>query len=270
MIAEDPLELAGRAGVAATDALILVDRADRLVARIETADGPAVLKAGGSFDAEVDAVVRLAGAGFPVPRVLAIRPGILVLSWTPGRALSSASSVAAQRDAGRILRRLHAMPAGPWPGAVTWIAGWLHAIADWWPGAGGTAAQVADLWARYRSLEPLLAARSGGLILHDGRPEHFLVDDTRVVGLIDLHDVGPGDAAMDLAVLGLADPGLLPAVLDGYRPTAGERAAFDVLVPFFTVMRALAAAEWHQRTGAPELAGPMLERAVQELARQDV
>jgi aminoglycoside phosphotransferase (APT) family kinase protein len=95
-------------------------------------------------------------------------------------------------------------------------------------------------------------------MLFDGRPEHFLVDEERVAGLIDLHDVQPGDAAMDLAVINLADPLLTAGVLAGYRPTSEELAVFRELVPFFTVLRALAAAEWHGNDGE---AAALLARA---------
>lgn len=183
-----------RAGVTAPDppdpaVRVLARRPGRIVSRVRTPDGPAVRKEGGTFDAEVAAIARLAAAGLPVPRVLAHEPGRLLLSWTDGDGLSAASSPAAQRDAGRILRRVHDLTAEPDQPVVRWIAGWLDAIAGWWP-----------------------------------------------------------------------DPA-------GYRPTTGERAAFDRLIPFFTVMRALAAAQWHQQHGDPALVIPMLDRAGRDLGR---
>ena len=100
---------------------------------------------------------------------------------------------------------------------------------------------------RLDDLAPVLADRSGSLTLFDGRAEHVLVRDGRVVGLIDLHDVGPGDPAMDLAVLGLTDPDLIRGVLTGYTDEPeGELAE---LVGFYLLLRRLAGAEWQLRQG---------------------
>lgn len=107
-------------------------------------------------------------------------------------------------------------------------------------------------------------------MLFDARPEHFLVDDGGAVHLIDLHDLGPGDAAMDLAALHLDDPLLTSGVLHGYRPSDQEREAFDRLIPFFTVIRALASAEWNQRRKQNSRVAGLIHRAGQELASADV
>lgn len=88
-------------------------------------------------------------------------------------------------------------------------------------------------------------------MLFDGRPEHFIVAGDDVVGMIDLHDVCSGDAAMDLAVLAVADPPLLAGVLVGYEPTTEEQAVFDRLIPFYLFLRRLAAAQWHLEYADP-------------------
>jgi hypothetical protein len=85
-----------------------------------------------------------------------------------------------------------------------------------------------------------------------------------------VHDLGPGDAAMDLAAIHLDDPLLTSGVLDGYRPTVQEGEAFDRLIPFFTVIRGLAAAEWNQRQKQNAKVADLLHRARHELASADI
>lgn len=179
-----------------------------------------------------------------------------MLTWVEGEALSSASSPEAQRAAGAILRRVHLLGADP--GATfggerswdLWMAGWLNNVLQWW----STVATVDDrvrrgVWAWYHELGPVLTTRGGDLMLFDGRPEHILVRGNGRVGLIDVSELRAGDAAMDLAVLAVDDPNLLDGVLAGYRPDGQERAVFNRLVPFYTFLRGLTRAEWHQRFG---------------------
>lgn len=211
--------------------------------------------AAGELVGDVDANRLLAAEGLPVPQIVAYAdgsPAVLVLRWIDGEPISSASPVEAQREVGRILRAVHRLPGGPpFSGRPTireWIAAWTDELAIWWPSAGGTAAQVAHLRDRLGELAPVLARRSGSLILFDGRPEHFLVGSGHVVGLIDLHDLGPGDPAMDLAALGLTDPALIDGVLAGYRD---DLACDDPaeLIDFYLLLRRLAGAEWKMRQG---------------------
>lgn len=253
----DVVALAAAAGVPAVQTHVLAERPGRVVARLHTPDGHrAVLKADrapGSFAPEVAAIERL--RGFPVPTVLAHRPDaagwdVLVLSWTEGAPLSAESPRAAQEEAGRLLRRIHRMPPGPRRSTVAeWIASWVDELAAWW--------EYGDRLRRWHDdVRPVLAGRPGSLMLFDARPEHFRVAGERVSGLIDLHDLGPGDPAMDLAAINLDDPGLLPGVLRGY---GGEP---DPLVSFFTAVRAVASAEWHGRFGPAERADLMRGRAI--------
>ncbi|WP_427896646.1 aminoglycoside phosphotransferase family protein [Kribbella sp. GL6] len=253
----DPPDIVGRFGFEVSGWQVLAQRYGRLVARVETSHGPVVLKAdlaAGAFVPEVEAVRRLAAAGLPVPEVLGHGPNELILSWTPGVALSSASPPPIQREAGRLLRTIHSLGSEPpYSGRPTvdlWIADWVESITSWWRTTGAHPDEVSQFLRWHHQLRPLLEDRGGDLILFDGRPEHFRVDGSRV-GLIDLHDLGPGDAAMDLAVLTLDDPALLPAVLDGYDATADERETFAHLVPFYTELRRLSAAEWKSRTRSP-------------------
>jgi len=88
----------------------------------------------------------------------------------------------------------------------------------------------------------------GQLILFDGRPEHFLLTPTDEVKLIDVAELRAGDGLMDLAVLGLHEPLCLPGMLEAYGPLTPDE---HELLPFYTLLRALAAAEWDET----ELAG---------------
>jgi aminoglycoside phosphotransferase (APT) family kinase protein len=276
----DLVELATQAGYPTTQVNILAERPGRVVARLKGVDGSAVLKAdvnAGAFGPEVAAIERLAPAGIPVPRVLAHLPGepaVLILSWTEGQALTIASPLAVRRDVGRILRRVHRLQtSGPFSGQPdidTWIANWLGKVVNWWPSNGGTPEEVERLRRWHQTLRPVLSNRTGELMLFDCRPEHFLVDAGGTVRLIDLHDLGPGDAAMDLAAIYLHDPSLTESVLDGYQPTEQDRETFDRLIPFFTVIRGLAAAEWNQRHGQETNVSDLLRRASLELASADI
>ncbi len=253
----------------------LQERPGRLVARVETRGGPLVIKAAtdpGAFATEVAAIARLAGHGLPVSGVVAVSagpPSYLVLSWTEGAQLTSASPLAAQREAGALLRRVHAIrPA--WLGETryageptwdSWMAGWLNSALAWW----GTVSPAGLLdpprvWAWFHALRPLLATRGHDLMLFDGRPEHWIVRGETMAGLIDVSELRVGDAAMDLGVIAVPDPELLTGVLDGYRPDPEERAVFDRLVPFYTFLRRISAAEYYQRFGTPDEVQQMLAR----------
>ena len=250
--------------------VVLVDRPGRVVARVDTDRGRLVVKAEpapAGFVAEAAANRRLAQAGLPVPSVVAHHtgaPSYLIMRWVEGRGLTCASDLAAQRDAGRLLRRVHRLGGGPpYAGCSTWdgwMRGWLNHAVRWWQATGRAGAQRGDaLWSWFGRLEPLLGTRGGELILFDGRPDHFLADGDRIAGVIDLAEVRSGDAAMDLAVIAVTDPDLLPGVLDGYRPTPDERQVFDRLIPFYLVLRRLAAAEWNLLHGDADVAERLLD-----------
>ena len=75
-----------------------------------------------------------------------------------------------------------------------------------------------------------------------------------------LEDVSAGDPATDLAVLAVTDEDLLPAVQDGYAQTGAQAAAFDELIPFYVLLRRLAAAEWERRHGSTARTSRLLEQ----------
>jgi aminoglycoside phosphotransferase (APT) family kinase protein len=251
----------------------LQQRTGRLIARAQTASGPVAVKVAADADAfvaEAAAIRRLAAHGLPVATILHHTPGppaYLVLSWIEGDALSSAtSSPGAQHAVGALLRHVHTI--GHTPGQESgrddpisagnatwdaWMAGWLNANLTWWADVDPPGEEhVRRVWAWFHDLAPLLATRGHDLILLDGRPEHILVRGDEVAGLIDVAELRTGDAAMDLAVLVVADPALLAGVLEGYRPDAEEQAVFARLVPFYTLLRRISNAEWHQRFGTAD------------------
>lgn len=215
------------------DVEILVSRPGRTVARLATDAGPAVLKIDSdpaAFVPERAAIDRLAKIGLPTPQVVGFHDGYpahLCMRWIDGEPLTSSSSETAKREVGNVLRRVHAIPAGPpYAGADTfdvWMAGWLNHVLP-----------------------------------------HFILDGDRVAGLIDLHDVCPGDGLMDLAVIAVGDERLMPDVLAGYGMTESERDTARTLLPFYVFLRRLSAADWNVRFGDPEVTAEMLS-----LIRQD-
>lgn len=240
---------------------ILQEGSDRLVAQTEDDQGLRyTLKVAEGVDAFADDVAAngtLAAVGVPVPEVVAYQdgpPAVVVLGWVEGEPLSSSSSARAQREVGRLLRLIHALPAGPsFSGQPTiggWIEAWTAEIAAWWSSVGGTGSQVRRLRDWFADLAPVLDSREGSLTLSDGRADHFLIRGDRVAGLIDLHDVGSGDGAMDLAVVGLADDRLIAAVRQGYDSDSDETTELNLLIPFYHLLRRLAGAEWHLRAGS--------------------
>ncbi len=249
----------------------LVDRPDRVVARVETDRGAVVIKAStyrSGLAPEVAANRRLAALGLPVQEVLAWDdgpPSFAMLSFVEGEPLSSDSPIAVQQEVGRILSRIHSLGGtGPYAGNPTWdgwMEGWLNHALNWWSGQGASGEHVTTARRWFGELRPLLSERGNEQILFDGRPEHFRIDGEQVSGLIDLAEMRSGDAAMDLAVLAVSDPGLLVGITEGYAPNQKEKEAFDRLVPFYLFLRRLASAEWHLQLGAPQFALRMLDLA---------
>ena len=247
---------------------VLWQRPGRAVVRVDTDAGPLVVKAStdpGAFVTEAAAIGRLRAHGLPVAKVIGHAvgpPAYLVLSWIQGEVLSSESPARAQRAAGALLRRVHAIGPDPhhdgalFPGDSTWdswMAGWLNSALGWWAGVAAPGEEkVRRAWVWFHELAPLLATRGHDLMLFDGRPEHILVAGDDVAGMIDVAELRTGDAAMDLGVLAVADPALLPGVLEGYQPTTEQRAAFSRLVPFYTFLRRISRAEWFQRFGTED------------------
>lgn len=262
------------AGLRLTPLAVLGQGPGRVVVQARDEQGRQfVMKAderAGAFDGDVHANARLAALGVPVPTIETHRPGppaVLLLRWVDGKPLTSSSPLQAQHEAGRILRRIHRAEGPPpysgQPSICEWIMVWTAEIADRWA-AYGAPDQANDLRRWARNLRPLLLQRTGRLTLFDGRPDHWLVHQGQIAGVIDLHDLQAGDPAMDLAVLTLSDQALLPAVLTGYEESASEQAHFEDLVPFFTHLRRVSGAEWHLRHGEHQQGMSLLHRAVHD------
>ncbi|NTY00407.1 aminoglycoside phosphotransferase family protein [Deinococcus sp. JMULE3] len=233
---------------------VLVSRLDRLVIQVTTPKGRFVLKleeAGDGLTREVAARTFLRARGFPVAAPVARGTDgweWLLLPWVDGLPLTGESPLAAQQAAGALLARLHAVPGErPPPQQQTWDAwmlGWLRHALTYWLGTGRAPPDAAGRLSRWwRTVEPLLASRGRQVILFDGKPEHLLVTADGQVALIDVEDLRSGDGLMDLAVIALHEPATLPGVLAGYSTLDEQQ---NTLVAFYTLLRALAAAEWDE------------------------
>ena len=144
------------------------------------------------------------------------------------------------------------------------MSDWLKICLEWWCTQDGVSAQMIDNAQRgFDTLRPLFRNRGDHFMLQDGRPEHFIVRGDKIVGLIDLHDAQPGDGVMDLGVIGVFDEDLLANILKGYAMDTAEQEAVDQLTPFYIFLRRLAAAEWHGRSGSPDIATQALQLANQ-------
>jgi len=237
---------------------ILAAREGRIVCRGSTPAGEVVAKASSSqneFQREADAMARLTTIGVPVSDVVSVDggpPSTFVASWAEGRPIVADSDPQALREVGALLDRIHRQVAKPpFSGHACiehWIEAWFTQVVTWWRSTTHHSPEfdrVCEGW--LAEVKPLLSNRPGRLILFDGRPDHFLVDVTGRIRLIDVADLMAGDPAMDLAVLELGAPAILPPVIEGYAPHPVERDAIATLVPFYVLLRALSDAEWQAR-----------------------
>jgi Ser/Thr protein kinase RdoA (MazF antagonist) len=241
---------------------------------VETADGQVVAKASTTpheFDREAAAMHRLAGMGLPVSRIIDLvggPPAILVSGWAEGKPVSATSGPEVVVEVGQILARIHRLPAhGPFSGIhatiTAWVTTWVRDVVEWWSArddAPTSAIERTDRW--IDSMLPTLDSRSGTMILFDGRPEHFLVDQRGAVHMIDVADLMPGDPIMDLAVFELHAPGTRDHLFAGYQPSATALAAAETLMPFYRYLFHVAGAEWMLRNANhPDAATWHLARA---------
>lgn len=245
-----------------------VDRCNRAVFGGITAEGvPAVFKASWSSHGLVaeQLVLEHAGAaGVPAPRVLRLvtgSPTILVMAKIDGMPLSSARSRDQQwRDAGRVLGGLHSAPV---PSQVPPFdprdRDWACFMQLWVREAAerarkhelisrGDADRLHCEFAEYVAQMPSPAR----VLLHgDCQPDHFLVSDDRVAGVVDFGDSRVGDPTWDIAVLTIAAPDRLDAVLDGYAPDAELRDHVDRWLPTYRLLRQLGALCWRVDNDLP-------------------
>ncbi|WP_431241024.1 phosphotransferase (plasmid) [Mycolicibacterium aichiense] len=166
----------------------------------------------------------------PVPWIREETPLVVRHVLVPGRAIA-ASDVVNGRVIGRFLHALHHLSP---------IEACRHGLAS----AGETrrrrAATISRLRGEVMPLIPVPQRNSGALLLDavqefpidtivhgDFGPDHVLVGDGQVTGVIDFGDVHLGDAANDLAwPLFGAPPAIADAVVAAYGVTAdlGDRA----------------------------------------------
>ena len=257
----DATEIAKRHGFNVIHAKVLAERKNRKVVRLQTKQGYLVLKMDSTpeaFDTEMAMIQTLTEHELPVAKVIGFDEkdmSYLLLTWIEGVALSSNSSIEAQQEAGRVLRCIHEIEGNnPLYGGndrwVDWMAGWLNHALHWWKTEGsGNSAEIESAQQAFDALRPLLTTRGHDFILFDGRPDHFIVQDKQLMGLIDVAEARTGDAAMDLGVLAVTDPKLMPGILAGYGTTSEEQVILDQLIPFYTFMRRLAMAEWDLEHG---------------------
>jgi aminoglycoside phosphotransferase (APT) family kinase protein len=207
------------------------------------------------FAREARARELLAAAGLPVLPALAyqpLAPSTLTVPWVPGTALNSEFPTAVRREVGALLARLHRLDAPiDFGGNETWsawLAGWSSHAADWWRSADpGARDDASALHAAALRLGPTMDSACRGAILFDGRPDHFIVDADQTIQLIDVEELRRGDPAMDIAVLSVWLPRIIPDVVAGYLAEGGVLGTdFAERVAFYTTLRTLAAAEWHR------------------------
>jgi Ser/Thr protein kinase RdoA (MazF antagonist) len=237
----------------------LVDHDERCVLELVLPDGrPAVAKClvdPDRADAEARVLDAAAGAGVPVPRLMARAPGspsVLVLERVGGDWLSPDRPLRAWAATGAVVRRLHGVTVAGLAGFARrdgWAAGLRELTDHWGPRtrAAGLDGRVvdavraaADGLVRSRPDQPRTVTLHGDCV-----PIHVRLDDgDQVVGVLDLGDACRGDPAWDLAVLTMRSPERLPAVLDGYRADTDLRAWMAKAWPVYRALRLVAEVGW--------------------------
>jgi aminoglycoside phosphotransferase (APT) family kinase protein len=265
----DADDFLGRYGLSAQRSQRLHRDAEAIVLRVDTNQGPIVLKVKHEADRpiiEAETTRRLHLAGLPVEPLIGHgsepMPHV-VRRWLPGTSLNSRSARSAQHEAGALLRSIHDLGGGPpYAGKESWddwMHGWLNYALGWWRDAGhGDKSRIDAAWTWFGNIRPILASRGHHFILFDGRPEHFLVNDGAIRGIVDLETARSGDGGMDLGVMAVSDPDLLREVLVGYDADATESAVLHELVPFYVFLRRLAAVEWNLGRGNVATAAAVL------------
>ena len=258
---------------------LLVDRADRIVARLTLPEGSRVAKVATERDAfgrEAAAMNRLREAGVPVSDVITVEagpPSLLVVTWAEGAPISASTDSRTLAAVGTILRTVHEMPAkAPWsghPSLERWIEAWLEIVVPWWESTGQASANDRRVvWEWFGEMRPWLGNEHGSQMLFDGRPDHFLVGPDGDLHLIDVADLQAGDPVMDLAVLELEAPGILPGILTGYRPSPTEQQRITAVAKLYVMLRALSGAEWQTNIGGDPVAIARYLAVARKLADQ--
>jgi Ser/Thr protein kinase RdoA (MazF antagonist) len=262
---------------------VMVALTDRCVfVTVGPSGTPVVVKADtrpGRIAAERHVTLAARAAGVPVPAIVPAQdivpgergePPLLVLEYLPGRPLGADTPASAWAEAGRVLRRLHAMadPGGlrSWPERPPPDAGAGSGLPLRSVLAGHAAREAAGTVKR-GLLSSEQAARLGRLlgeafsrsearstedpansrVLHgDCQPDHFLLAGhaAHIAAVLDLGDACTGDPVWDLAVLTLDYPARMDDVLAGYAPPPDLSRRVSVLAGPYRLLRWLREASW--------------------------
>src|SRR5262249_33297909 len=89
----------------------------------------------------------------------------------------------------------------------------------------------------------------------DFQAAHVLVDPAvdRVRAFLDFADHRIGEPGWDIAVVSLYDESLVTPLLDGYDASRELRAALDLTLPLYRVLRLLGSARWLPERDHPAL-----------------
>ena len=189
-------------------------------------------------------------------------PYLTVLTYLDGTPVTATTSKKVHVQVGEALRLVHEVDPSPFDEPYAWrgrLSGWLNGDLDWWLTVNEKNHTKADavrlvLAEKWDDLEN----RGNNTVLLDGRPEHFLAQGTQLSGIIDLGETWVGDPIMDLAVIAINEPLMMPGVLKGY--SGNEKEIADYL-PLYVFLRNLSAARWCHEYGFPELAPTFLSAA---------
>lgn len=242
----------GHAGLRADRLVVLVAVQERATFRA----GHAVVKVDSDtrrLKHELAMMTAARGVGVPVPGVIAFErgsPAVLVMQHVPGEALRPAHGPEPVRDVGRLLRRLHSLPA---PREAAWD---LHLWA--WTDLRTRqlverhllhADDAARIRSRVEDVRAILADRPCCLIHDDLQPDHVLVDRGRISAFLDFADADRGDPLNDVAVLTLWEPTFEQLLWQGYEPDSETVSSGRVLLPVYRMLRHIGAAFWLAEQG---------------------
>ncbi len=188
---------------------------------------------------------RLADTGIPAPIVLGYSDRLSVETRCPGSPLDDPdrpphiSNHDLAAAAGRLLRRIHALPVGGFGrldahgvGLRPTLQSWLPQLPPLPPTAPpdlhALRAQVQQV---LRHHAPRLPASPARLLHGDWTARHIITNDAAITGVVDLESVRGGDPLADLAGWSLQEPAPHTAgLLAGYFDQPPDQAARTVLV----------------------------------------
>ena len=173
----DPIQLAATHKIKAKSFSVILQREDYLIAKLETASGPIVLKASTIpthvSDWDAKNCLLLKEAGLPVPNVIAYGEdpiSFALLTWIEGDPLSAKSPISAQIEAGELLKEIHHLTNRPEYNRDytfdAWMEGWLHVALTFWSQQTETTTKAIDaVWAGFKQIQPILASRGNHFMM---------------------------------------------------------------------------------------------------------